>query len=109
MTTSTATLVAERRKSPRRAISQVVKLELDDGVPGDHPALLVTDISDGGARLYAQGVTLPPTFAVVFTDTGIRRECRRIWCIGAEVGVEFIERKPRTPKRRTNGVARHRA
>jgi len=81
---------AERRKSPRRAVSQVVRLELSDGT-AHQPGLLVTDISDGGARLFAQNVELPSTFALVFADSGIRRECRRVWRIGPEAGVEFID------------------
>lgn len=101
--------VVDRRKFPRRAVSQVVRLELQDGAQPDHPGLLVMDISTGGARLFAQGVVIPDTFALVFTDTGIRRECRKIWCIGPEVGVEFIERAPRVAKKRTNGAARRRA
>ena len=83
--------VIERRKSPRRAISQVVKLELNDGAPASHPGLLVTDISDGGARLFAQNVEIPNMFALVFGDSGIRRECRKVWQIGPEVGLEFVE------------------
>lgn len=83
--------VLERRRSPRRAVSQVVRLELDNGAPANHPGLLVTDISDGGARLFAQNVDIPSTFALVFEDSGIRRECRRVWQFGAEAGVEFID------------------
>jgi hypothetical protein len=93
----------DRRRCPRRAVSQVVRLELRDYAQADQPAILVMDISSGGARLFAQGVELPDTFAVVFGDTGIRRVCRRVWCIGAEVGVEFVER---APNKRAGGAAR---
>jgi hypothetical protein len=92
--------VVERRKSPRRAVSQVVGLELDDGLASNHPGLLVTDLSDGGARVFAQNVEIPNTFALVFVESGIRRECRKVWQIGPEVGVEFIEPAPRSAKRR---------
>jgi hypothetical protein len=90
--------VAERRRAPRRAVSEVVRLELSEGGPANHPGLLVTDISDGGARLFAQNVEIPNKFALVFADTGIRRECRKVWRIGPEVGLEFIDFTP--PKRR---------
>lgn len=90
--------IADRRKSQRRAISQVVKLELDDGTPADHHALLVTDISDGGVRLFAQDVILPKTFSLVFPETGVRRECRTVWRIGPEIGLQFIERQAKTAK-----------
>jgi PilZ domain len=99
----------DRRKFPRRAVSQVVKLELSDGPQGDQPALLVMDISSGGARLFVQGVDVPETFALVFTETGIRRECRRVWAIGAEIGVEFVERVRRMPAKRASGTGRPRA
>jgi hypothetical protein len=81
----------ERRKSPRRAVSQVVRLELDNGAPANHPGLLVSDVSDGGVRLFAQNVEIPSRFALVFTESGIRRECRKVWQIGPEVGVEFAD------------------
>jgi hypothetical protein len=97
MTTPINLIVPDRRKTPRRAVSRVVKLELDSGVPSNHPALLVTDISDGGARLFAQNVEVPKTFALVFTETGIRRECRMVWQIGPEVGIEFVDRPAARP------------
>jgi hypothetical protein len=99
MTTSVALGIPERRRSPRRAVSQVVRLELDNGGPINHPGLLVVDISDGGARLFAQNVDIPARFALVFEETGIRRECRRVWQIGAEAGVEFVD-----PAARQTGV-----
>jgi len=102
-------MVAERRKSPRRAISQMVKLELDDDTTGDRPGLLVTDVSDGGARLFAQGVVLPATFTVVFVESGLRRKCRKVWSLGPETGVEFVDRNSRASKKHVSGAARHRA
>lgn len=92
--------VADRRKSPRRAVSQMVRLELDDGAPAGHPGLLVTDISDGGARLFARNVDIPEKFALVFAESGIRRECRMVWRIGPEVGIEFVDQAPGASKRR---------
>jgi len=87
----------------------MVKLELDDDTTGDHPGLLVTDVSDGGARLFAQGVLLPTTFAVVFVDTGLRRICRKVWSLGPETGVEFVDRNSRTSKKHVSGAAMRRA
>ena len=101
MTMPSELVVAERRKSPRRAVSQVVRLELPDGAAANHPGLLVTDLSDGGARLFAQNVEIPNVFALVFADSGRRRECRMIWRIGPEVGVEFLDWAAATAKRRT--------
>jgi hypothetical protein len=90
----------ERRKATRRAVSQVVRLELADGMPGNHPGLLVTDLSDGGARLFAQNVEIPSTFALSFLDSGLRRECRMVWQIGPEVGIEFVDRPSTSAARR---------
>jgi hypothetical protein len=97
MTTPINLSIPERRKFPRRAVSQVVKLELESGVPSNHPVLLVTDMSDGGARLFAQNVEVPKSFALVFSDSGIRRECRMVWQIGPEVGIEFVEKAAARP------------
>jgi hypothetical protein len=90
----------ERRRSQRRAVSEVVKLELDDGTSADHLGLLVTDVSDGGVRLFARDVILPKTFSLMFPETGIRRECRTVWRIGPEIGLEFVGRRPMTAKKR---------
>jgi len=54
---------------------------------------MVTDISDAGARLYSE-IEMPPTFTLsVFGDgVQVRRECRVVWRLGGELGVEFIDR-----------------
>ena len=92
MTTAINLTVPDRRKSPRRAVSQMVKLQLESGDPSDYPAVLVTDLSDGGARLFAQNVEVPKAFTLVFTESGRRRECRMVWQIGPEVGIEFVDK-----------------
>jgi hypothetical protein len=110
MTSSIDLAVPERRKTPRRAISRVVRLELESGMPANYPVLLVTDISDGGARLFAQNVEVPRTFALVFAESGIRRECRMVWRIGPEVGIEFIDKADSTRRpAKKNARARRRA
>jgi hypothetical protein len=105
MTTSIDLVAHERRKTPRRAVSRVVRLELENGMPGTQPVLLITDISDGGARLFAQNIEVPKNFALVFAESGIRRECRMVWQIGPEVGLEFIDRGKAT-RRGKSGRAR---
>jgi PilZ domain len=84
--------IMDRRRSPRRAISETVKLELEDGMSADHLALLVTGISDGGVRLFAKDVIFPATFSLVFPESGLCRKCRIVWRVGSEVGVEFVAR-----------------
>jgi hypothetical protein len=92
MTKPVESKAIDRRRSPRRAISELVKLELEDGTSADHVALLVTDISDGGVRLFAKDVICPAVFSLVFPDSGTRRACRIVWRVGSEVGVEFVAR-----------------
>ena len=79
----------ERRKAPRRTFNRVAQFHSDDNpVPSN---CIVTDISDGGARLYSDKET-PESFKLsIFTeDTRLQRECRVIWRLGGEVGVEFV-------------------
>jgi hypothetical protein len=54
---------------------------------------MVTNISDTGARLYSE-TDIPETFTLSVTgeDAGIQRQCRVVWRLGCEFGVEFIDR-----------------
>jgi PilZ domain len=56
-------------------------------------ACMVTNISDGGARLYTE-TDVPPTFTLSVSGEGVklRRECRVVWRLGGELGVEFTDR-----------------
>ena len=59
----------DKRKSPRRAISRLAKIEVGSLLCG----CLVTDISEDGVRLYVeQGV-------VFETDPAVAREVARAW------------------------------
>jgi len=53
---------------------------------------MVTNISDGGARLYTE-TDVPPTFTLSVSGEGVklRRECRVVWRLGGELGVEFTD------------------
>jgi hypothetical protein len=54
----------------------------------------VTDISDGGVRLFAESVDVPAEFVIQFPDSShSRRECRVVWRLGPEVGAEFTDAK----------------
>jgi hypothetical protein len=55
---------------------------------------MVTDISDAGARLYSE-IDMPPTFILSVTGEGVdvRRECRVVWRLGGELGVEFTDQR----------------
>ncbi len=85
----------ERREVRRRAFNRVAQFLSDDGsLPRN---CTVTDISAGGARLYSE-LEMPPKFtlSVAGDDGGMRRECRVVWRLGGEFGVEFIDRAART-------------
>jgi hypothetical protein len=90
----------ERRKTPRRAISRLAKIEIGSSVFG----CLVTDLSDGGVRLYVEGVEVPETFMLLMLeDNGVirPRECQVIWRLRYEIGANFTDlpRAKERPKR----------
>jgi PilZ domain-containing protein len=87
-------VLSDRRQIQRRVINRVAKFQNGLGsLPRD---CLVTDLSDRGARLYSE-IDMPETFTLSMTGEGeqLRRECRVVWRLGGELGVEFIDRGPR--------------
>jgi len=81
----------ERRKIPRRMINRVAQFNSEfSSVPR---SCMVTDISEDGARLFSE-IEMPPTFTLSVSGEGVnvRRECRVVWRLGGELGVEFIDR-----------------
>ena len=69
------------------SLNRVAKIQSAGSLPRD---CLVTDISDGGARLYAEGIVVPDQFVLLLTGSQVvRRECRVVWRLGNEIGVEF--------------------
>lgn len=79
----------ERRQTPRRAMNRVAQFHTG---PGALPrSCMITDISDSGARLYCDS-TMPDTFLLSLSGDGVdtRRECRVVWRLGGELGVEFV-------------------
>lgn len=84
----------ERRQFKRRVINRVAKFQSGLGsLPRD---CLITDISERGARLYSD-IDMPETFTLSMTGEGeqMRRECRVVWRLGGELGVEFTDRQSR--------------
>jgi hypothetical protein len=51
---------------------------------------LVADISDGGVRLFAEGVEVPEEFDLLLEGVG-GRKCRIVWRLGDEIGAEFVD------------------
>lgn len=85
-------LVKERRKTPRRAINRVAQYYTGAGALPR--SCYITDISESGARLYCES-GMPDTFILsVFDDGGeMRRDCRVVWRLGGELGIEFVGRE----------------
>jgi hypothetical protein len=89
-----ATVFKERRKSARRSINRVAQFHSEfSPLPR---TCTVTDISEAGARLYSE-IEMPPVFTLSVTGEGfdVQRECRVVWRLGGELGVEFTDRGPR--------------
>ena len=94
-------MLKDRRSAPRRVINRVAKFHSGVGsLPRD---CMVTDISERGARLYSE-VEMPEQFTLTLTGEGeqLLRECRVVWRLGGELGVEFTDRAPRTVPMRSN-------
>jgi len=85
-------LLKERRKTPRRAINRVAQYYTGAGALPR--SCYITDISESGARLYCES-GMPDTFILsVFDDGGeMRRDCRVVWRLGGELGIEFVGRE----------------
>ena len=84
-------IFTERRNAPRRAINRVARYYSGGGeLPR---TCIVTDVSDSGARLYSE-TEMPHAFILAVSGEGINmnRECRAVWRLGNELGVEFVDR-----------------
>ena len=78
----------ENRRSNRRTINRHAKLQLADG--GLARDCVVTDISDGGVKVVAEFLEVPPQFTIIFAPD-YSRQCRLRWRIGCEFGAEFTD------------------
>jgi hypothetical protein len=52
---------------------------------------LVTEMSDGGVRVNANGYTVPDEFSVRFSGDGPVKSYKVIWRIGWDVGAKKID------------------
>lgn len=83
----------DKRKSRRRPVCYMARLELRPGRP---VGCVLSDISDTGARLdvpYPDKV--PERFLLWLTETGsARRTCQIVWRKARQIGVRFERRLP---------------
>jgi hypothetical protein len=80
----------DRRKSERVTVRTPAKIMLPH--PRAPVDCVATNVSDGGALLHVRGVEPPEVFALHFSDSGRRRQCRVVWRRGGEIGVAFTDR-----------------
>ncbi len=81
-------LAANRRKHERRLCRRIAKIQTGAGsLPRD---CTITDISDGGVKVVAEYLEVPPQFTIIFAHDHAR-QCRLVWRIGCEFGAEFID------------------
>jgi hypothetical protein len=80
----------ERRQTPRHGHARLAKIQLDN----DSPPLycIVTDTSDGGVRVHANGFHVPDQFRLLITGDGPFQngDYRVIWRLGQEVGAKLV-------------------
>jgi hypothetical protein len=83
----------ERRKAPRRVINRMA--EFQTGLGALPRTCMITNISDTGARLFTEIVDVPERFTLSVSGEGVtsRHECRVVWRLGGELGVEFVGRR----------------
>ena len=78
-----------RRRSERHAVGGLAKIQLGTGSLARD--CWVSNISDGGVRLHAEGMDVPDEFTLVLTGNGGRRDCRVAWRLGHEIGAQFVD------------------
>jgi hypothetical protein len=87
---TTDPMVKDRRKSVRYAANGFVHIQTVVG--GSLKTCRVTDISDGGVRLYVEGLSVPEEFTLLLSEeTTQRRQCRVVWRLGNEIGAAFSD------------------
>ena len=87
-------MLTDRRGARRYKINRIAKFQQDAyTLPRD---CMISDISDRGARLFAEGADVPDQFHLLISDDGrgLRRECKVVWRLGYELGVQFTDSIP---------------
>jgi len=80
----------ESRKTPRRPMRRNAEGLI--GLDQRRLSCVISDMSEGGARLLIAGATadLPHSFTLLLSrDASARRQCEIVWRDGETVGVKF--------------------
>jgi hypothetical protein len=81
-------MLVNRRSSERRLCKRLAKIQFGTGsLPRD---CTITDVSDGGVKVIAEYLEIPPEFTIIFS-AGRPRQCRLAWRIGCEFGAQFVD------------------
>jgi hypothetical protein len=80
----------ERRQAPRHGVARVAKIQLGNGAPPLY--CVVTDISDGGVRVHANGFYVPDEFVLLIAGDGPFQNgtYRVIWRRDDEIGAKLV-------------------
>jgi hypothetical protein len=86
-------MLGDRRRHKRHAINRIAKFQTEaHALPRD---VLITDISQQGARLFVEGIDVPEQFQLtIMGDRGVRCECKVVWRLGGEIGISFVGKGP---------------
>jgi hypothetical protein len=86
-------MLGDRRRHQRHAINRIAKFQTEPhALPRD---VLITDLSQRGARLFVENFEVPDQFQLTITgERGVRCECKVVWRLGGEVGITFIGKGP---------------
>ena len=84
-------MFGERRSHHRLQINRVARIYADQA--GITCECTISDISEGGARLFVPDIELPERFILqIFGEKPVREECTVVWRLGGEMGVQFMTR-----------------
>ena len=80
----------ERRQTPRHRLGRLATMVLGDDVPSR--LCLVSDLSEGGVRVNANGIRIPDEFVLHFSGSGHFKDgtYKVIWRNGSIVGAALI-------------------
>jgi hypothetical protein len=80
----------EERRLRRYPLERMAKIQFGYDTPPCY--CLITDISDGGVRLHANGLQIPDEFVLLLSGDGPARDGRYrvVWRQGDEIGAKYV-------------------